>query len=273
MKEERNEEALCPSLQLREWALAAGRFFQSEQTGYLHIYQGNEGQNAQTIPLFENVLFSYALLRTRLLEQVQEAKGLLKGVLAFQNRQPGRENGNFPSFLHEYPRCKDPSSALQMLAPFYWILKQFGHVLGSELKELLEAAAKAALEQCSKIHQETPFPFFLAVRLAASQLAFGKFWGQAAWTARGEELLEQLAFRQLDGWQSTRQLADLLVGLQMAFPSIENSPWNCLWKRMEQTWHSQLGAYIGPSLREWQMGVEPQTNLFSLFGGFFSGRF
>ena len=57
------------------------------------------------------------------------------------------------------------------------------------------------------------------------------------------------------------------------YPSLENSPWLPLWRRMEETWHSETGTYIGPCLREWQEGEGPQANLYDLFGGIFSGHF
>jgi hypothetical protein len=261
------------SKELSEWALAAGRYFQSEQTGYIHLYYGKEAeQKAQTIPLVENVLFAFTLLRSRLVEQVQEAKKLLKGVLIFQNRQEG-DCGNFPVYLHEYPACHDSALALQLLAPFYWILKQFGHVLGSDLKQQLEQAARLALEQSSRCHQLAPFPYSIAVRLAAAQLAYGMLWEKLAWQQAGKDLLDQLAQRQLEGWHTTRHLADILVGLQMVYPSLSKSPWQLLWQRMEQTWHPQLACYMGPCIREWQEREEPQVNLYDLFAGFFADQF
>lgn len=258
---------------LGEWALAAGRFFQSAQTGYVHLYYGEAEQKAQTIPLVENVLFTLALLRSRLVEQAQEAKRLLKGLLIFQNQLAGDNYGNFPVYLHEYPTCCDPSLGLQLLAPFYWILKQFGHVLGSDLKRQLEQAARLALEQILRAHQMKPFPYSIAVRLAAAQFAYGLFLENLTWEQAGKEQLEQLAQRQLEDWHTTRQLADVLVGLQMVYPSLSTSPWSPLWQRMEQTWHSQLACYMGPCVREWQEREEPQVNLYDLFGGFFAGQF
>lgn len=266
------ETPLDLSKELNEWALAAGRYFQSEQTGYVHLYYGEAEQKAQTIPLVENVLFIFALLRSRLVEQVQEGKKLLKGLLIFQNRQ-GEDCGNFPVYLHEYPACQDPSLALQLLAPFYWILKQFGHVLGSDLKQQLEQAACLALDQSLRFHQIKPFPYSMAVRLAAAQLAYGLIWENAAWQHAGKELLDHLAQRQLEGWHTTRHLADVLVGLQMIYSHLSTSPWHLLWQRMEQTWHSQLACYMGPCVREWQEREEPQVNLYDLFGGFFAGQF
>jgi hypothetical protein len=261
------------SKNLGEWALAAGRFFQSAQTRYVHLHYGEIEQKAQTIPLLENSLFIYALLRSRLVEQVQEAKGLLKGLLAFQNQQPGDAFGNFPTYLHEYPTCHDPLLGLQLLVPFYRILKQFHHILGTDLKQQLEKAARLTLEYSLRSYQVQPFPYSMAVRLAAAQWAYGLMWDNLPWQQAGKELLEQLAQRQLEGWHTTKHLSDILVGLQMVYPAISQTSWQPLWQRMEQTWHSPLACYMGPCVREWQENEEPQVNLYDLFGGFFAGQF
>lgn len=259
--------------ELGEWALAAGRFFQSEQTGFVHLYQGNEELRAQTIPLLENALFALALLRSRLVEQVQEAKKLLKALLVFQNLQTGNEYGNFPVYLHEYPACRDPALGLQLLAPFFWILKQFGHILGGELKQQLEKTVSLVIEHSLSIHHLKPFPYALAVRLMAARLAYGVLWANNVWQQAGREELERLSHHQLEGWQTTKHLADILVGLQMVYPALSQSPWSLLWQRMKDTWHTSLACYTGPCVREWQAGEEPQVNLYDLFGGFFSGQF
>lgn len=258
---------------LGEWALAAGRYLQSKQTGYIHLYYGETQQGAHTIPLVENALFALALLRSRLVEQVQEAKVLLKSLLAFQNLQKNNSYGNFPVYFHQYPICHDSTLGLQLLAPFYWILKQFGHILGVDLRSQLEQAACLALEQCMTSHHQQPFSYSFAVRLAAAQEAYGGLWGRSNWQQEGREQLEQLVKRQLEGWYTTSHLGNLLIGLQMVYPSLIHSPWQDLWQRMEHTWHEQTGTYIGPCLREWQEREEPQSNLYDLYAGYFARCF
>lgn len=259
---------------LNEWALAAGRYLTSAQTGYIHYYYGEtEQEENHTIPLLENTLFALALLRSRLVESIQESKVLLKQLLVFQNLRDEGSKGNFPTYLHEYPVCRNPSLGLQLLAPFYWILKHFGHILGADLRMQLEQSANHVLEYSLRFHQITPYPYSFAVRLAAAQLAFGILWGNRNWQEEGIQQLEKLASRQLEGSHTTNHLAGLLAGLQMIYPSLLNSPWRPLWLRMEQTWHHQTGCYIGPCLREWQDKGEPQCNLYDLYAGYFAGQF
>ena len=127
-----------------------------------------------------------------------------------------------------------------------------------------------ALSHSLAAHPLKKFPYGLEVRLAAAQCAFGILWKNLDWQAAGMRRLEELGGRQLEGWASTKRCADLLVGLQMAYPSLPNSVWEPLWNRMDETWHVPTGRYVGPWLREWQEGLEPQPNLFDLFGGYFS---
>lgn len=258
---------------LNEWALLAGRSLQSKQTGFIHYFHGDSKQPYDTIPTLENSLFILALFRSRLMEQVQEGKDLLNRLLHFQNFVEGEGRGNFPVYLHEYPYCTDSVAGLQLLAPFYWFLHSFSTVLGNPLKERLNSAVQSILQYTLAEHNKKNFPYFFAVRLAAIQAAFGKLWGKTEWEKEGMEKLENLSQNQLEGWSTTKQLGELLVGLQMVYPSIANSPWNLLWKRMEETWHFPTGTYMGPSIREWHEGVEPLPNLYDLWGGYFSGQF
>ncbi len=259
---------------LNEWALAAGRSLQSEQTGYVHYYYGDKGlAHDHTIPLVENSLFILALLRSRLIENIQEAKALLKRLLAFQSPLTSEGLGNFPLYLHDYPLCQDTTIALQLLAPFYWILKHFGHILGADLKQQLEQAAHRALEFSMHMHTNKSFSYAWNVRLAAAQKAYGDLWERSNWIEEGKNQLEKLSHGQLEEWYTTKQLGDLLIGLQMAYPSLQNSPWHSLWQRLEKTWHQATGCYVGPCIREWQEREEPQPHVYDLYAGYFAKQF
>jgi len=260
-----NENLIDPIKRLSEWALITGRHYQSEQTGDVHYFYGQTSSGpAQTIPIYENVCFVLALLRSRLVEAIQEAKQRLRHLLAFQIQTSDRGQGSFPIYLHQFPDYQDPSISVRVLAPFYWILKQFGHVLGHDLRQQIEQAVQQALEFSLKIHEQKPFPYFLTIRLVAAQVAFGKV---------SIEQLDKLAIDQLEGWHTTSQLADLLVGLQMVIPQLSASPWHPLWHFMNQTWHLPTGSYLGSHIREWEKGDQPQATLYDLFCGYFAGHF
>lgn len=247
-------------------ALAVGKMMRSDKTGFIHYYPNEEELgHSQTIPVLENVLFALALFKTHLVENVQEGKQLLKKLLHFQIGEGMEDAGNFPVFLHEYPLARDPAVGLYLLAPLFWIVKLYGHVIGSGTKENIESAAKKILEFTSGRHKASPYPYFLSVRLACAQVAFGHLWNEQERIKIGNASLDKLKEQCIDGWSSTTQLGDLLVGLAMIYPSLSSSPWVKLWNFMKMTWHTPTGTYIGPWMREWQRGSEPKPNLYDLF--------
>ncbi len=109
-----------------EWAMAAGRSFQSSQTGFIHYYyELPQCSNHQTIPIYENTLFALALLRSRQIENIKEAQNLLKRLLVFQHNHFDPSCGNLPVYLHEFPFCRDFSMGIQLLAPLLFYFGRF----------------------------------------------------------------------------------------------------------------------------------------------------
>ena len=143
-----------------ELALKAGRKRQSAVTGFVHL--------GDTIPIVENVGFALALLSSRTTENFLEGKEILQRLLHFQ-----AESGNFPIYLHQYPQCDDYATAGRLIAPFHWILHDFGKMLG-DLKPRLELAYAKVKEQ--KVY----VPRNLADVLISEQLA-GKPLTQIPW--------------------------------------------------------------------------------------------
>lgn len=237
--------------ELNDLALSTGRKMLSLQTGFLHyFYEYSEEECYQTIPLMENVLFSLALFQSRLVENINEGKILLGKLLAFQS------GGNFPIYLHDYPQCKDITKGIHLLAPFYWILKHFGHILGQELRNKLEIACTNILEQSKHLK----ISYSPSVRLACANIAFSH---------EGYKILTPFQ-EENEYWHNTNYLIDLLIGLQMVYPSLKNSPWNKLWTFLEKNWHLPTGTYIGPSTHEEQKKGEPHVTPYDLFLGYFS---
>lgn len=261
--------------QLIEMALAAGRRMQSIQTGFVHYcYQSQDEDVQQAIPVYENVLFVLALLRTRTVENMTEAKVLLEKLLAFQNDRKEKSLHNFPIYLHEYPNCWDHFLGINLLTPFYWILKYFGHVLGQDLKIKLEKSVKDLLTYGLKIQEEMKLPYKVEVRFAASRVAFTTLWDDKNGIEKGNKVLELLHEQgTTDLWDSTDCLSDLLVSLQMVYSIIAESPWKGFWKYLLQTWHYASSTYVGPCVKEKQKREEPLVSLYDYFMGYFSGQY
>lgn len=113
-------------------AFTAGKKRQSPRTGFVHL--------EDTIPLYENFCFAYALLAQKKAETILEAKELLLRLLPFQSQE-----GNFPIYLHDYPRCYDLCSGLKIAPLLIRSLKGYGHLLGAEFREKADLALKKIL--------------------------------------------------------------------------------------------------------------------------------
>lgn len=118
-------------------AVTAGRKRQSPRTGFVHL--------EDTIPIYENFCFAFALFRQRTSESVLEGKELIDRMTAFQTSE-----GNFPIYLHDFPRCWDSRLALKIAPILIHILRDFHAVLNSEFKEKIEAVLQKAM-QCSPL--------------------------------------------------------------------------------------------------------------------------
>lgn len=258
--------------ELVDAAIAYGRKAQSPQTKFVHYhYHAEEHEPQHTIPVLENALFALALLRSRTVENVTEAKGLLEKLLAFQSHGLEESEGHFPLYLHEYPLCHDRSLGIRLLAPFYWILKHFGHVLGATLKQNLEKVTEQVLSYGQKTHAWKPVSYGNQVRLAAGLQAFGKLFQQIEMEQQGEKWLRELSDSSFkEEWYSTACITDILVGLQMSMPIISESTWSPFFDHLALTWHPSCGAYVGPCIKEFQVQHEPQPTLYDLFLGYFT---
>jgi len=253
--------------QLVELAVSCGRKYQSPQTGFVHLhYQMSDENFRDTIPLLENTLMALALFRTHSVDNVKEGRSILERLLFFQG-----EEGNFPVYLHEYPHCRDRYLATQLLQPLYWIQKNYGGVLGKELEGCLEKAVKKLLDYTASL---TDMPYPIVLRVATVKLAWGRLLSDKELESEGEAELELLREKGPNRWWMTpRVLGEFLVGLQMVYNDIEESPWEPLWQHLADTWHRESLTYIGPGINQRQWMGEPQSNLYDLYMGYLGGGY
>ncbi|MBA3815663.1 MAG: hypothetical protein H0X29_03920 [Parachlamydiaceae bacterium] len=262
--------------QLVDMALQSGRKRQNSQTGYLHhYYQGHDETACVTIPLVENFLFVLALLRSRTIVNITEAKTMLEGLLHFQNCTDNQfEIGNFPIYMHEYPACKDRFTAVQVAMAVYWILKLFPQILGAELKRSLEDSFIKMLNHSLKAHAEKPAAYPVALKIGALCQAGGHLLQQAILESEGKRILDHLhAYPDRMAWYCPVTMGAMLSALTLVYTCLSESPWSLFWNHLENTWHQGTCSYVGPAIKEWQDGVEPQVTLYDLFLGYFSGGF
>jgi hypothetical protein len=265
MNEIRNE----TMRQLIDLAIRSGRKKQSAQTGYIHYcHQVAEDEKHDSIPIYENLLFALALLRSRTSENVLEAKTLIEGLLHFQLHD-GIYAGNFPKYLHEYPNCNQRLLGASLLPSLYWIHKSFHHILGNELKQRLEETLLTLTQYSLQTLQEKPAPYTLTLKIAASSKAVGHLLNLKSLEDQGSHLLSELLPKtNSNAFFCPAELADCVIALQMVYPVISNSPWEHLWKHLALTWHQPTGNYIGPSLKEFQCGSESEPTQYDLLMGY-----
>jgi hypothetical protein len=122
-----------PSKRAIDLAVRAGRIRQSPRTKLVHHHFIDTATD--TIPFFENFCFAMALFRQRTVESILEGKEILERLLAFQIPE-----GNFPIYLHDFPRCYDPWMGLRIAPILIQIQRHFGAVMGAELKKKMAAA-------------------------------------------------------------------------------------------------------------------------------------
>lgn len=261
--------------QLIELAVSYGRKQQSVQTGFLHYYHHAKEELHHTIPIVENFLFALALLRSKTVDHINEAKDLLAKLLHFQNRLNDlNEEGNFPFYLHEFPLCKDRSVSLHVAMALYYILKQFHSVLGQDLKTKLEEALVRSLQHTSRWQSEKSGSYLLSLKCAALSQASGKLLSLSDLETYGKNQLEQLT-HQPDhlSWHSPAALGQIYTALSLVYEDLNQSPWNHFWGHLIHTWHAPTCTYMGPAIKEWQDGYEPQVTLYDLIMGYLSGSF
>lgn len=199
-------------------SLLAAKKRQSPRTGFVHFF-GADPEAVDTIPIYENFCFALALCREKRSETVLEAKDLLKRLVSFQG-----EEGNFPIYLHDFPRCYDPFAGLRLGSILVKLVGEFEPVLGPELKLKLEKALSKILDHARKRRDEKKLPPLWELRYAA--LCGTDF-------SVSEEL-----FSPVDLWEHAVSCG--LQGIECSVP-----------------FHEGIGAYAGPTYGDAQFGLEP----------------
>jgi hypothetical protein len=261
---------------LYELALNSGKKCKSSQTGYIHYcYHPVENEPFLPIPLIENFYFALALLKSRTIENIQEAKTILEGLLHFQNKQEDNLfKGNFPIYLHEYPACKDRFTSAHIASVMIWILKQFHQVIGQDLKKKLENSLVLAVKQALNAYAEKNASYPNAIKIACASIAAGQLTGDEQLRRYGLDMLEVLKTNpEKTSWFCPTAMGTMIASLLMVYTKLSDSPWKLFWEHLQTTWHRGTACYAGPGAKEWQQGEEPQVTLYDLFCGYCSENF
>ena len=210
-------------------ALQSARSRLSPQTGFVHLFLEDPcALDQDTIPIVENFYYVLALFRSKTIENIQEGKNLLQKLLAFV------VGGNFPIYLHEYPVCKDSELSSHLLAPLFYLLKDFSSVLG---EDLVCDLTKLRSDITSYLQSKSPISMGAKSRLLASL---------GEWKGDSVEPEGPLAW------------AEWCICAQMMGVSLEKAA---------KQWDVQRGVFIGEAPIRYQEGMEPAITLLDLFMG------
>ncbi len=211
-----------------ELALEEGKRRLSKQTGYIHLFTEDPSTSFQdSIPILENFLYAYALMRSKTAQNILEGKELIERLLHFE------KDGNFPVYLHEFPICRDSQFSSQLLPVIFYLLKDFKEGMGEVLSYKVLNLSEKIIEHL----QKEPLSTFSKNRLDAFLGTFtGKEWEPA----------------------SPAEWGEFCVCSQMNGLPLD---------RVTALWDSSRGVFVGPCKERWQEGEEPAVTLLDLFMG------
>jgi hypothetical protein len=194
------------------------RSCQSARTGFVHLFDNIPG--GDVIPLYENFSFAAALFREKTVEGVLEGKGLLERLFAFQTRE-----GNFPLFLHDYPRAWSSTQPLRIAPILIFLLREFKEVLAEDFQEKVRVV--------------------LACMIAfASHQSYDPLWERRYQALLGcaSDLPRKIS--------SSHELSQELITAQLLGHSDSFA---------RELIHPIFNVYVGPFLQETQQGREPKA--------------
>lgn len=218
------------------------------ETGFVHYMYHKTGEAAYfTIPHYENLCWALSNFMTRTKEGVEEGKRLLTHLLAYQSPE-----GEFPTYLHEFPEVHDHFLGAYLFHPLYLIRKEFSHVMGKELSQKLEKTLTLLTDALLRRFQERNPQGHIRVKVGSALLAMGR--------SEGKEILATVPLLIPTSFHiADRELARDLGAVDLP-----------LWP--EVFWHSRLQTYAGPAYKERQEGDRPEITLLDLMMGAESER-
>lgn len=209
-------------------AVQFGRSCRSPRSGFIHLFLDQPG--GDTIPIYENFCFALALIRQKCSESVAEGKDLLERLFAFQAPASTLWEGNFPVYLHDYPRCWNSLQPLRIAPLLKKLLKEFSSILDKEFKEKTLMVLERMLSSIEKHRERRGLPSF--------------------WERRYQALLGYSvpadAPKSAAEWAQELITADLLGNIDVDALRLI---------------HPRLGVYAGPGAEEAQEHFEPKPTL------------
>jgi hypothetical protein len=203
---------------------------------YLHPVTGLLHQEG-VIYLYDNFLAAHGLLRSKLKENIEEAKKFLERLLYFQNAE-----GLFPQALHEFPMASFEAYQLDIAFVMHKMHTHFALALGEKLKTRLQLALEA-LTKALKNNSSTYFE--------KMQARFGVF-----------DALYQHKTPQFN--YPGKKITSKYLGEKLLLAQ-ETDSYEKLLEQLAPYWHPYFHTYTGPLLEESYVENEPTLQLFDYF--------
>ncbi|MCH9634613.1 MAG: hypothetical protein S4CHLAM7_13660 [Chlamydiae bacterium] len=240
--------------------------FFSEETGYLQLNPHiRPYKKSDVIPVAMNLLYILIMLRTKDRFYIEQALTKLEHLLYFQSKE-GDYHGNFPVFLHHYPRCERYLEIMDALFPMYWIMKEFSTILVPKLKIKLYKAIEMGMDAINSQDEGGEYSYLLTLERACLRVAIGQLLQDNHCVEKGRAELEKLALREKQMcWGSPRSLAKMLPALELISKESMPKSWDSFWQYLNATWSVQMGTYIGPTLSEYYEGDKAEATLYHLY--------
>ena len=154
----------------------------------------------------------------------------LEKLLHFQ-----AQSGNFPRYLHEYPEAQSYSKAVDILAPLYFIYRDFQAVLPASLKSALQNALQKLINYCQPLLDSGSLKLAKKLKLEALLTALNH--------CPVAKSLDEFNCLQIS---SPAKMADILLALAIAPQLFQNSARTQYLSFIKSTWQNNLRSYCGP---------------------------
>jgi hypothetical protein len=251
-----------------ERAVQSARSLLSPQTGFVHYHPNVlDGQSAQSIPIYENLLYCLALFRTKTHDNIQEAKILFEKLAFFQQLDRDLECfGSFPLYLHEFPFCRDYLQSVKCIAPLYWIYKDYHHVIPETSRAKLKRSLFALVEFCTLLLKEIRLPLWARIKAIASSMAVAHLFDQTDLIEKAKQLLPTLDLsKDASSWNDPQNLAELVSSFHMIKDLIDASYFVPLWEHISYCFAYESKTYVGPGVHIEQQGKIAKTVLLDYY--------
>lgn len=215
---------------LNQLALDAGKKRLSASTQFV--------QDGERIATCDNFLYALALLKTKVAERVLEARGLISRLLPFQN-----ENGNYPTYIHEWPDCKDIFIGTDLIVPLHFIATQHATALGSDLRDKVVRSLDQLQHYLKNAQAEISGPELIQYKTAFCCGLKHPIENRNPWI-----------------FEVPKNLGEFLFAYQVIDPTLkEFIPY------LQDITHPTTHCYSGAPVNEYQDELVPETTLFDFF--------